>query len=900
MAWCYVDPDDCDLQVRPSVLYRNSRFYSYATCGYPDVFVNDFTNGAKRKPLRIGLNHNSGGWMGAFHSTDGTHFAGPLSDWKGPAVEFIKEASARGNLSIEVVVPPAFLINGSYVFFGNSQFDLCVYATSLGYLDMCVASYFVTEKRATTADWLVLNSQDLYLITIQEGFNETTFASFTKNTGTIFQAFKPEVWTFVSCFVIPLFGILMVTHERAQRGSAFPTHENVMETDNETGEKLIKERRIPLYSDVSKSIYISFLSVVQMGWGQSVVSLGGHLNLIGIAFFILTFLAVYTANLAAILTKRRKTTAVASIDEAVKASLKVCADRSIVDLISGLYDISDHFFVKDPVDEGGDGKPGFACPNCNPRKRSFDFIDPSRTKKKEEIYDERYCDFAIAALEDLEAFQAESVHCDKTAVGKPVAQPLVGMPIFEQRTAEILPLLLEIRNSGFIDSTFNKERPKKLCRDFEVKTGGETASLDMTQLTGIWFITFGLSIFSFLVTWAHRCRERRKKKHVMPIMGRDQMGEKINLLERGDSFVWERVEVDEETGRMMVTEAFNLTNDRAGHRELLKGVTNTVKGVAGKAKNVAGKAKEVAKDVAGRAKDVAKEVAEKAKDVAEKAKDVAEGVAEKAKDVAGKALELSKSHLPTGPSHLISVTNAVASAGDVRKGQGEGDSGITDATASLSQEASLETPISQKSMKLIDLETPGSMKGGKKKKKKTTKSTALDRSSQQSLNLIDLEEPSIQRAKNSSASEIHGAKTEVKKKKHKTAEKDTDQPKKRSKSSKRELDVSEQMQQSTNSTKLGKKKATKSPNAPNSGKVRKDKKEYDTSLAPQIPFLDQFDPETSDLALRDAFEMLVASEDNQPLDNRSPLRDQKPSVKRRKSKSRSRENAVETFQDEDA
>jgi hypothetical protein len=137
-----------------------------------------------------------------------------------------------------------------------------------------------------------------------------------------------------------------------------------------------------MYSDLSKSIYISFLSVVQMEWGPSVVSLGGHLNLIGIAFFILTFLAVYTANLAAILTKRRKTTAVASIDDAVKARLKVCADRSIVNLISGLYDISDSFFVKDPVEEGGDGQAGFACPNCNPRARSFDFIDPTKTNKK--------------------------------------------------------------------------------------------------------------------------------------------------------------------------------------------------------------------------------------------------------------------------------------------------------------------------------------------------------------------------------------------------------------------------------------------------------------------------------------------------------------------------------------
>ena len=60
---------------------------------------------------------------------------------------------------------------------------------------------------------------------------------------------------------------------------------------------------------------------------------------------------------------------------------------------------------------------------------------------------------------------------------------------------------------------------------------------------------------------------------------------------------------------MMVTEAFDLTNHRAGHRKLIKGVTTTVKDVAGKAKGVA-------KDVAGRAKNVDMDVTEKAKDVA--------------------------------------------------------------------------------------------------------------------------------------------------------------------------------------------------------------------------------------------------------------------------------------------
>jgi hypothetical protein len=106
------------------------------------------------------------------------------------------------------------------------------------------------------------------------------------------------------------------------------------------------------------------------------------------------------------------------------------------------------------------------------------------------------------------------------------------------------------------------------------------------------------------------------------------------------------------------------------------------------------------------------------------------------------------------------------------------------------------------------------------------------------------------------------------------------------------------MQQSTNSTKLCLKKTTKSPKSPNSGKVRKEKVEYDASLAPQIPFLDQFNPEASNLSLREAFELLVAFEENQALEDKSPLRDKKPLVKRTTSRSQSRDKTKEAFQEE--
>ena len=580
MAWCYVDPNNCTLQVQRSALFPNSdRFYSYATCGYPDLFKNTPDSYKKGRKLRIGLNSNTGGWSGAYHK-EKKQFVGPLDDWSGPMIDFIRQVSEIGNHSLEIVEPQSFLVNKSLDFFGTSKSDLCIYATSLGFIDICVASYTITEKRATSANWLVMQTDQLFLVTMTVGWDDTLYDRLQKNTGTIFQAFESKVWILVICFVIPCFGILTVVHERGHKGSAFPTEEAVLETNNEMTEKLVQDRSIPLYSDVIRGVYISFLSIVQMEWGQSVVSLGGHLNLIGIAFFILTFLAVYTANLAAILTKRRKTTVVSSIQDAITARYRFCAHRNTVELVSNLYHMDLSTFVNDP----NDGLPGFTtCPTCDPRHRAIDFMDRSKTNPNFPSYDPRYCDAAILDRETYDAVQANDKHCNKTLTGKPVAEPFLGLPVSDMLAAEISPLFAKLLSDGVLDQILLKYKPNSTCPGIVDRAGGETASLDVEQLTGIWFVTGGLSTMSLIVTFLHKYWGKRKKKHVMPVMGRDQFGQRINFLERGDSFIWECAALDEESGRMVVIEPFQILSSRSAHQDLMKNVKKSVKGVAQKA-----------------------------------------------------------------------------------------------------------------------------------------------------------------------------------------------------------------------------------------------------------------------------------------------------------------------------
>lgn len=294
--WCWVDPNNCTLLNKRSTIFPDSnRFYSYATCWDMDSFTQNQRLGSlEKKILRAGFNSNSGGWLGAYSSAK-TQFAGPVSVWSGPAVSFVTEAARAGNFLINITEPPEFLREHSKEYFGKSDFDFCVYATALGYLDFCVAQYTVTDQRASTTDWLLLGSQDIHLIVKIEDDAGTGFEKFLTSTKTIFKPFTKNTWIFVIFLVIPLLGGLMVVHEYGHAGSAFPKMESIVEIDDtKGGQQEIKERKVPLYRHIVRSMYIGYLSVLQQNYSQSVVTYGAMLNLLGISFFILTIIAVCT------------------------------------------------------------------------------------------------------------------------------------------------------------------------------------------------------------------------------------------------------------------------------------------------------------------------------------------------------------------------------------------------------------------------------------------------------------------------------------------------------------------------------------------------------------------------------------------------------------------------------
>jgi hypothetical protein len=542
-------------------LFHQPFFTPDATCGFPDVFKRD-PKGLKGQTLRIALLNTPSGWTGSYSKT-GVHFKGPIEDWYGPAVDLIVEAARLGEFNLELMEdPPTFLIDKAQEFFNASTaYTLCIYMASLGFVDLCINEYSLASKFTAITDLIILNSQDLVLVAKAKQ-DTTGWQDFKNNIYLVFKPFKPQVWAFTNLFVIPIFGFLMVYHERASNGSVHPTEETVIIQDESTGDVIITEKRVPIGRDIFKGWYVTMLSAQQGAWGQRVVSTGGKLNLVGIAFFILTINSVYTANLAAVLYRQRSKVIVKSIKDAVRAGQTLCIDRIQVDYIVARYDLQSTFlFALD-----SDGEPGFApCDDnaiaigCDAQvSRYLDFIDPLKAAEKDNVH---YCHAAIVTRDEYDLVQSRNKHCDKAVVSV-VGNTFVGMPIFAAKSDAFGPLINSLRNNYFYDQLLFDQQPKSMCPEISISAGGDTSSLDFVQLSGIWagsglFVVAGLGYALF-----ESYKRRKSGKLMSKVLKRDQFGEEIHALKREDSWIHDRYTVDA-LGRKIVSDPFDLSRNRS-------------------------------------------------------------------------------------------------------------------------------------------------------------------------------------------------------------------------------------------------------------------------------------------------------------------------------------------------
>eukprot|EP00581_Thalassiosira_minuscula_P013316 CAMPEP_0183713660 /NCGR_PEP_ID=MMETSP0737-20130205/8441_1 /TAXON_ID=385413 /ORGANISM="Thalassiosira miniscula, Strain CCMP1093" /LENGTH=692 /DNA_ID=CAMNT_0025942479 /DNA_START=189 /DNA_END=2264 /DNA_ORIENTATION=+ len=503
-SWCFVDPQNCSKTHSPSKSQPfKGRHYSYATCGELDLFTyTERLQSLKDKTFQVGYSSNSGGWKGAYNPSGS--FA-VNNQWTGPAVEFINEVALMGKFNINMTQPPEWLRNNSKEFFGDSKFDFCVYAVSLGYLDFCVGAFSISEKRSSITTMFEIANDPVYLITFSsEGEQKTDWESFKAASITVFQPFTPLAWIMIFAFCLPILGMLMFFHEYGAPGSAYPRNEAMLLRRENGGAQPSNEairRKIPMFKHLSNSLYMGTLSFFQGSYDQSVVTVGGKINLLAIASFIMLILAVYTANLAAILTQDANKPVVDSIEMAVKQGMNICAERKLADFAIDFYGLNPSTFVPDPIELGGDGEPGFNCPKCKARERIFSHMRQSHDDPTQ------YCNVAIASQEDIDVLHGYGSHCDKTKVGESIHHRSIGIPIYDRHADALVSLLHKSKADSIMTKTLASALPKSQCPE----TGGEGSALNVQQLTGVWVITFSFALIALLAKFILSCPLQRNR-----------------------------------------------------------------------------------------------------------------------------------------------------------------------------------------------------------------------------------------------------------------------------------------------------------------------------------------------------------------------------------------------------
>jgi hypothetical protein len=212
-------------------------------------------------------------------------------------ISFLREASAYSNFSIELVVPPQMAQNRSNAYFnGTSSFDTCVYAAALGIVDFCVSAYTLSTARAGAVDWMILAEQEIWLVTQVQGIVVVTdwfslLDKLAKSFEIITQPFETNTWLFLILCVIPVMGIIFIIHEYGRPGSAYEVGETEV-IQNDDGTKSVTYTEFSMWSHLGFGLYKSFLSVLQGGYEETVVSTGGFIHLLGVSFLIMTIIAV--------------------------------------------------------------------------------------------------------------------------------------------------------------------------------------------------------------------------------------------------------------------------------------------------------------------------------------------------------------------------------------------------------------------------------------------------------------------------------------------------------------------------------------------------------------------------------------------------------------------------------
>ncbi|CAK9030464.1 unnamed protein product [Durusdinium trenchii] len=442
--WCYVKLSECQVTVEPSENYPGLG-WSYTTCGYRDSFSRtNITESLRGKTLRVQFLGNTGGWKGNY-CTGNLGEACVDQRGFGPVQNFFDLVVGSAGIKVQQISELPEAVYAQRARLGQrSNFDLCIWATGMGFLDLCVASLVMLPRRSDASPFVSLWAEPTILVgpTVSSA-EEVTFGQMLSAA---FRPFSPELWLALLCVVITC--SLVITY--------FETSQHGQFND-------IRSKRLRAAEAVYRALYSLFMCESRF----EPQTLGGRIVGLGLAFMCILFVCGYTATLASFLVEERRLEPnVEDLNDAIRLNKRICAHPSHI-LTLKVHGVPESNIVPMSV-------------------RSE--ILPSIGVEESSI-----CQVGVLSEEDFVSAQATNggSFCNLQRIGPAVGSHMVGLSVSEKWSRQLSFAIMAAAADGHLQRALRQHHPEDYCTAINLATQNtaEPEALTVQSMAGPFFVT---------------------------------------------------------------------------------------------------------------------------------------------------------------------------------------------------------------------------------------------------------------------------------------------------------------------------------------------------------------------------------------------------------------------------
>mmetsp|Transcript_75480 Transcript_75480/g.164669 ORF Transcript_75480/g.164669 Transcript_75480/m.164669 type:complete len:824 (-) Transcript_75480:141-2612(-) len=461
--WCYVYPTNCALDNSLS-LGRANTTYSYSTCGYKDRYTASKTvESIKNTTLRAIYVSNSGGWKGNYCTGVS---AGVCTEetGDGPVNLMLQRTFRRLNITLKQQFEFDDLVMEQALRYSDSPgvFDICPWATGMGFVELCVGSFVLTPTRTSASRLIAFDSESIFLVapSKEEG------ATFFKYAVAAFRPFELRLWVvYFAAVIVIAMGLVFV--ERGQDGQFNPED-------------------FTLSKALSQGIYKALDSLLNGCSTFEPQSRGGRLVSLGLSFLVMLGMASYTASLTSfMILTNTYTTEISSIYDVINTNKRVCIHSTDVAAL-----VINKHFPTDLLD-----------------------IYPKRTEVLTNVGGS--CAAAVLRQEDFYAMRTGKKFCNLRVVGDPLYTVKFGIPVSPEVHWPLLHALTTSVYEGDWTSSLSLFELVDHCTDADTSTKADSDSeaqpLDVPSLLGPFMLTTAIATAGALV---HLCKSSKPAEWV--------------------------------------------------------------------------------------------------------------------------------------------------------------------------------------------------------------------------------------------------------------------------------------------------------------------------------------------------------------------------------------------------